>query len=222
MNKIKKYWLPIVLTIAVLILLSILFKGCGDVKELQAKNKELNAQVQAKDKALIEKDKVHAKDSAEKQQEVDRMDTVIKEQQQVIAAKEIDIKAKGALVRRLLKEAGEEVPNLSDSVDRLVASKIDSALSEFDQLSLKYGSLEVAMDELIAAQIKKDSTQKEQLDIAYAQLKVVREGYAEIFTKYNILYKDFQKIAKKTKKARFLNKALALGLLGAGVYGVMK
>lgn len=219
---VKKHWKIIVIIIIALLLFGIIFQSGRKISALENKNKLQQEQLLASDKVLKEKEIKYAQDSSEWAQEIARYDTLAQDITQQLDASRTDLKDKGALVRRLLREASSQTPNVSDSIDLLVKSKIDSAAMEFDQLSLKYADLEYNMNELIELQIKKDSVQAEQLNSAYAQVKTLRDAYADVFSKYNLLSKDFSKVAKKVKNKRFLNRVLASGVLAIGTMYLLK
>ena len=217
-----KNWGKIIIAAVIIFLLSIIFKGCGNNKELAKKNKDQYNELVRKDNILKAKEASFAVDSAEKEKVINQYDTLIQDITADLNVSQTDLKAKGRLVRRLLQEAASHDPNISDSIDRLVASKIDSAASEFDQLSLKYASMEYNMSELIEAQIAKDSAQQAQLKAAYDELNIVRAAYANVFYKYNLLQADFNKVAKKVKNRTFLNRVLAAGVLATGTLYLLK
>jgi len=221
-SSIKKHWKEILIVILAILLLWIFFNKNKQLSKLEATNKAVQEQLVLSNQVIQSKDEAYKAKSAEYQKEIDKYDALLQIKNKRLDYVETDLKNKGALVRRLLRDAtGQSLVN-PDSIDRVVQSKVDSAVAEFDQLAIKYSGMEYLLAEIQELQVQKDSAQSAALRAANAQLDAMRTAYNDVFSKYNLLYKDFQKVSKKVKRKTFLNRVLSAGVLATGTMYLLK
>lgn len=213
---VKKYWreLLLLLLLGILIfLISVIFKGRALEKELISKNEQNNREVQRLTKRLEKEHARFALDSAEKMEMIHQYDTLITEITQELTEKEGSVRTYLARIKRM-QGAATDAKVASDTTEYV--RRMDSAAAEIAQLSILYTDLLVSYDQLVTTYAAKDSTQKAFIDALTNQLDATRNAFLDLMEKYNILYKDFETVAKKAKNRQLLNKILAGATLATG------
>jgi len=216
---IKTYWQQLLLLTALIILLSILFQGCQKERALReeaARNNKLVKQLQADMAAANAK---FTQDSAEHEEVIRQYDTLITDMTAELEQKAGTVRSYFSRIKRL-QDGAIQVKTVADTTEYV--RKMDSAAAEFDQLAEKYVQLEASMDQLITAYSSKDSTQESYIAELKAQLNITRNAYLTVLDKYNLLYKDFGKVARKAKHRQLLNKILAGATLTTGTLLILK
>mgnify|MGYP000128389724 CR=1 FL=1 len=216
---IKFYWQQLLLIITVIILLSIIFQGCEREKALKEQAKADNQAIQKLAREMAESNARFAQDSAEKEAIIKQYDTLILDMTSELEQKEGSVRGYISRIKRL-QDGAIQVKTVSDTTEYV--RKMDSAAAEFDQLAEKYVLLEASMSELITTYSAKDTAQQQYIQILKAQLDKTREAYLEVLEKYNLLYKDFGKVARKARHRQLLNKILAGATLTTGTLLILK
>lgn len=217
--KYRKEILLGVAIIVILFLLGVIYSSDAELRQTVKENERLNAEVQRIDARMKEREIKFAQDSAEYEQVTRQYDTLIQDMTGEIVQKEHSVRAYIGKIKSL-QVAAAEVKVASDTTEYV--RKMDSAAVEFDNLTERYGQLEANMSELITMYSAKDSAQQRFIEILKAQQEKTKEAYLQVLDRYNILYKDFQQVAKKAKNRKKLNKILAGLVLGAGAAAILK
>lgn len=209
----KKNWPTFLLIAVVFYLLTIIFNGCEAEKKLRTEAKASKEYVNKLQADLLKKDIKFRTDSANYEFYLQQYDSIITYLTGELDAKQGTVSRQFTRIKLLTRQADSvRVPADTSAYSR----KMDSAAREFDQLAIKYADLERSMDELISAQISKDSTSEVYISALKIQLEATRIAFADLSGKYNLLYKDFKTVARKSKNRQLLNKILAVGILGTG------
>jgi hypothetical protein len=226
MNKakelIKKYWLKALITAGFVLLVIITFSKCNENKELLKERNAAKEKILEKDRLLQASEVEFTKKDSQKQQEIERKDSAIAAKEKVIAASNSQLKTTTAQLRRILKGASDQPLDLTDSINRLVHFAIDSAISQIDQMSLTIAGLEVQISELENLNIQKDTLQAQQLAAMNLQLRATRDAYLNLLDEYKKVFGDLQKLAKKNKRSKALNKTLAAVAAALGTALILK
>jgi septal ring factor EnvC (AmiA/AmiB activator) len=212
-----------------LFLVSVIFKGGCTV---QKKDAEKKAAIEAK-KKLEDSIFVLELQNKELQKDISRYDTLaqslskqLEDRNAELKKTQGELKSQGGIVKRLIRDANSMVGNSPDSAIR---SRLDSATSEIDEMSLRFAYMEYMLedkdnkirekDSLLAL---KDMARQEQIKIKNDEINKLRNAYADIFAKYNLSLDEFNKIAKKATRRGFLNKVLSSGVLAIGTLYLLK
>lgn len=226
---VKQHWRTILIVALGLFLVSVIFRGGCTLEKKEAEKK---AAIEAK-KKLEDSLFVLELQNKELQKDVDRYDTLTHALYQQIDQKSSELlktrgelKSQGAVVKRLIRDANDMVGNSPDSA---IKSRLDSATSEIDEMSLRFAYMEYMLedkdnkikekDSLLAL---KDMARQEQIKIKNDEINKLRNAYADIFAKYNLSLDEFNKLAKKVKRRGFLNRVLASGVLATGTMYLLK
>jgi len=213
LDYIKANWEKLLIIVIVIWLLFILFGGCKRERELVEQHRIDKALIDKSDKKLKELEAKFAIDSAEHEEYLLQYDSLIRYLSAELDKKQGTVNTYFTRIKKL-QQSATDVKTDADTTEYV--KRMDSAAYEFDQLAAKYSDLEKNMDALISAQASKDSTNAAYIELLKNQLTIVRNAYLEVLDKYNILYKDFTKVSRKSKNRQLLNKILAGGILGLG------
>ena len=209
----KKNWPTFLLIAVILYLITIIFNGCEAEKLLRQEAKASKEYVNKLQADLQKKDQKFKEDSLYMENYLLQYDSIINDLYLQLDEKQGTVNRQFTRIKRLTRQA-DSVRLQSDTT--AYSRKMDSAAREFDQLALRYADLEKSMDELISAQITKDSTNEAFITALKLQLESTRNAFNDLAGKYNLLYKDFKTVARKSKNRQLLNKILAAGVLGTG------
>ncbi len=218
----QKHWATLLWLAIIIFLASVLFQQCSGSNEMQAELTKLNKENAELATKLKKSEEKHRKDSLSAANNISRQDTIISDLYSQLQKTNSDYKVTQQKSNYYLRQAQDLSKKLTDSIGLLVAQKIDSAATEFDNLSLKYASLEYKVTQLTEAIQQKDSIRIAQLKIAYDEAATLRDAYMNILSKYNIVQSQYSAVLKKVKRRGFLNRIFAGVALGSIIYGTLK